>query len=174
MEEVEIWKSLDFMGFDGYDVSNMGNVKSLNYNHTGKERLLKPCKDNNGYMVVSLCKDSKRKKFTLHRLVALAFLENPQNLPMINHKDENRLNNRVENLEWVTPKENMNYGTRNEKISKAISKPIIQLDLQNNFIREWDSMTSINLELNINQGNITNCCKGRYKTCGGFIWKYKE
>lgn len=205
-KETEKWKSLDFLGFPNYEVSNLGNVKSLNYNHTEKEGILKPAKNRDGYSVISLHKNNKQKHFLVHRLVALAFIPNIQNLPQINHKDENKKNNRVENLEWVTPKENCNYGTIKERKSKKLKgknnpmygkhhteetkqkmrdshkgksnykrcKPIQQYTKDMVFIREWDSATLAEKELNIHSGNITKCCKGKLKTCGNFIWKYKE
>ena len=112
---LEIFK--DIKGYEGlYQVSNLGNVKSLNYNHTGKERILKPglVKE---YLKVSLCKNNKIRMFSVHRLVAEIFLPNPDNLPCVNHKDENKQNNCVDNLEWCTYKYNANYGNRNKKIS---------------------------------------------------------
>lgn len=178
MEEIkEIWKSLDFMEYTDYEVSNWGNVKSLNYRRSRKERILKPNKNNDGYLLVGLSNNGKRKLFTIHQLVALAFIPNPFNLPCINHKDENPLNNHVSNLEWCTHKYNSNYGTRNERISEAMkgkgNKPIQQYTKEGIFIREWDSITQINQELNLSQGNICKCCKGKRNKCGGFIWRYK-
>lgn len=214
MGEVEIWKSLDFLGYPDYEVSNFGKVKSLNYKHSGKEYILKQCKNRGGYLFVCLYNDNKHKTFTVHRLVCLAHLKNDYKLPQVNHKNEIKTDNRLENLEWVTSKENNNYGTRNERASKSISqamkgkyvgenspfygiprseetkqkiseakkdkpnykkrKPIIQLDLQNNFIREWDSATTAAKELNINRQHITACCRGKRNQCGNYKWKYKE
>lgn len=130
MENIEIWKSLDFLGYPDYEVSNMGRVKSIEriviYNDGRKynypEKILKPIINvrRYGYLQIILFKNKKPKTFKVHRLVALAFLENPQNLPCINHKDENKDNNNVSNLEWVTVKQNNNYGTRNERTSKKM------------------------------------------------------
>lgn len=181
-EKKEIWKSLDFMGFDGYEVSNWGRVKSLNYRHKGIEGILKQGKDRYGYLFVVLCQNRERKTFTVHRLVCLTFLENPLNLPQINHKDENKENNCLNNLEWVSPKENINYGTRNDKVRKAHKgkphykqrKPILQYTKEGEFIREWDSITTVSKELNLNKVNICMCCKKKLKTAYGFIWRYKE
>ena len=118
---MEIWK--DIQGYEGlYQVSNYGNVKSLNYRMTGKERILKSGKTVNGYLAVDLCKNGKRKHSLIHRLVAQAFLENPNNYPQVNHKDENKQNNHVSNLEFCTSFYNMNYGTRNEGSKKIISE----------------------------------------------------
>lgn len=198
MEKTEVWKSLDFMGYPDYEVSTLGRVKSLNYRKTGKKKILKQDKIRGGYLRVTLCNNKKYKHFRVHKLVALAYISNPYNLPQINHKDENKENNKVENLEFCSARYNVNYGTRNERLSKTkkgkpkteehkqkISqtkkgkpnykqrKPILQYTKDNIFIREWDSATTASKELNICRENITNCCNGKYKTCSGFIWKYK-
>ena len=125
--ENEIWKSLSFMGYDGYEVSSLGRVKSLERtiirNNNKKlplsEKILKPTKNKDGYLYINLCKDGKRKMFTVHRLVCLTFLENPLNLPCINHKDENKENNHISNLEFCTYQYNNSYGTKPERLSKA-------------------------------------------------------
>lgn len=110
----EFWKDIE--GYEGrYQVSNLGNVKSLNYNHTGKEKIMKPQLCNKGYLRVELCKDNKRQKYLIHKLVADAFIPNPNNLPCVNHKDENRLNNNYENLEHCTYTYNNTYGNRIKK-----------------------------------------------------------
>ena len=115
----EIWK--DIVGYEGlYQISNLGNVKSLNYRRTGKERILNPGNNGCGYLFVILCNNGKRKHFKIHRLVANAFLENPDNKSDVNHKDEDKTNNNVDNLEWMTRQENNNYGTRNERSSKSV------------------------------------------------------
>ena len=172
-ENIEIWK--DIKGYEElYQISNYGNVKSLNYRRSGKEKILKPSKNNDGYLFVVLHKNNIRNYCLVHRLVAKCFLEPIEGKDIINHKDENPLNNRVENLEWVTQKENLNYGTHNERISKTKSIPIIQLDLQGNFMFFWDSAKTASKKLNINQGNIIQCCRKKRKTCGGYKWCYKE
>ena len=119
----EIWK--DIKGYKGkYQVSNLGRVKSLNYRNTGKEKILSPGKYSGEYLQVMLYKDGKLKKHSIHRLVALAFIPNSNNYPIINHKDENPSNNRVDNLEWCTYKYNSNYGTCRQKISEHAKKRI--------------------------------------------------
>lgn len=193
-EHIEIWK--DIPEYEGlYQVSNLGKVKSLYF---GKEKILKPSKNKDGYLHVNLWKNGKPKSFTSHKIVALAFIPNIQNLPQINHKNEIKTDNRVENLEWVSPKENCNYGTIKErksekmkgvnnpmygkkrtaktkkKIGESLKKPILQFTKDMVFIREFDSAKSASEELNINSSNIAQCCKNRYKTAGGYVWKYKE
>lgn len=118
---MEVWK--DVPGYEGlYKVSSYGKVMSLKKNLFGKyvdcEKLLTPSEDKDGYLRLSLVKDKKEKKFMVHRLVAMAFIDNPENLPQINHKDEIKTNNSVDNLEWCTEEYNCNYGTRNDRIHK--------------------------------------------------------
>lgn len=169
----EIWK--DIKGYEGlYQVSNLGNVKSLNYKRWHKEKIMNMQINKGGYYTISLHKDKKEKRFLVHRLVAEAFIPNIYNLPQINHKDENSLNNNYKNLEWCNQGYNNNYGNHNEKMIKSLSKRIKQYDKNNNFIKEWMSMIIASKELNINSGNICCCCKGRKKTAGGYIWRYAK
>ena len=138
----EYWKPV--VGYEGlYEVSNWGRVKSIKRivksprgYRTVCERTLKPTKDSHGYLCVSLYKEGKMKFVKIHRLVAEAFLDNPDNLPQINHKDEDKTNNHVNNLEWCDAKYNSNYGTRTERLSKSQingkrSKIVIQYNLFN-------------------------------------------
>ena len=189
----EIWLPIE--NYEDYQVSNHGRVKSLNYNKTKQEQILKLYTNKYGYQQVMFCKDGKRKMFSVHRLVASTFIDNPNNYEQVNHKDENPSNNHVDNLEWCTAQYNINYGTRNEKASKAMigkysgennpkamlgklgkdcpnSKQVIQLTLNNEVIRIWDSMMDIQRELDYNQGNISKCCRGRYKSSYGYKWAY--
>lgn len=168
-----------------YQVSNFGRVKRLSYikelsssfNPKIKkpviiqERILKPAiHPKNSYMYVSLCKDNKPTTYRIHRLVAEAFLKNPDNLPMVNHKDEDRLNNRVDNLEWCNAKYNLNYGTRAEKFSVSRSKPIkcVETGIIYYGVREAERQTGIY------QSSISRCCNDNYgfKTAGGYHWEY--
>ena len=167
----EIWKPIK--GYEGlYEVSNLGRVRSL-VNNKGqyREKILKH-NIRNGYPSVTLCKNKKLKSFTIHRLVAEAFLPNPDNLPCVNHKDENRLNNFVNNLEWCTYSYNINYGTGLKRRSITQSKPVLQYDLEGNFIREWPSTMECERNGYQNTG-ISHCCLGKLKTYKGFIWEYK-
>ena len=118
---MEEWR--DVVGYEGlYQVSNLGRIKSLNYNHTGKEGILKLIYGKDGYVKISLCKKGEKPEtFLVHRLVAIAFIPNPNNLPEVNHiidDFEHRSDNRVENLEWCTRDYNCNYGSRNKKVSE--------------------------------------------------------
>lgn len=177
----EEWKPIE--GFEElYHVSNYGRVKSLPRRGTINEtRILKPCKNRDGYLQVCLYKDSTKQYKTIHRLVAEAFLPNPNNLPCINHKDENKENNNVENLEYCDIAFNNSYGTRNERVSKAmtngkLSKTVLQYDRNGNFIREWPSAREIERQLGFVNGNICKCCIGKphYNTAYNFIWRYKD
>ena len=145
---IEIWK--DYKDYEGlYQASNLGRMRSLDRWVKGpnssirfcKGRILKPCTTKDGYLLVNLCKNGKVKSFLVHRLVAEAFIDNTDNLPQVNHKDENKLNNNVDNLEWCDAQYNSNYGTRTERLSKSkingkCSKIVLQYDLNGNFIKE--------------------------------------
>lgn len=165
----EIWKTIK--DYPNYQVSNLGRVKSLNY---GKEKILKNNKDKDSYFQIALSKEGKVKVFKVHRLVASAFLPNPDNLPQVNHKDENKTNNCVDNLEWCTGRYNNNYGTHNERMAKAKSLSILQFTKQGEFVKKWSSAMQVERELKFYQGNISKCCKGKYKSVYGFIWRYEE
>ncbi len=179
--EKEIWKDIVYDGvtYEGYQVSNLGRVKSLNYNHTGKSRVLKCVPSTNGYLVVCLHNNMKTKNYKIHRLVAEAFLPNPDNKPEINHKSEDKLDNRVENLEWVWHKDNCNHGTRNKRIGEKnkngkCSKKVIQYSLDGEFIKEWVSVREIQRQLGYSNGNISDCCRGIKKSAYGFKWEYEK
>ena len=167
---IEIEEFRDVPGYEGlYEVSNKGRVRNV---ETGK--LLKPQKDDIGYLHVDLCKNRIHKTTRIHRLVAKAFIPNPQNLPQINHKDEDKTNNVVSNLEWCTAQYNSNYGNRIERVAEKLSKPVLQYDLLGNFIREWPSLRKVEEETGIPHSNISRCCLGKLNSTGGFIWKYKN
>ena len=216
----EIWKNI--AGYEGlYEVSSFGRVRSLRF---GKTKILKPGKNKKGYLRVSLCKNGKQKTFFVHRLVAQAFLENPQNLPQINHKDENKQNNRLENLEWCSCDYNNNYGTRNERAGKANrgrtsamkgkhhseeSKRKTSIDVKNNLpktafkkgnkpwnagtrglVKAWNRRRVLQYTKDMvfvakfdtvkeaieKNGilNISAVARGKFKTAGGYIWKYEN
>ena len=153
----------DIKNYEGlYAVTSCGKVWSYK-----RKRFLKPKANKYGYLFVSLWKDNELKNFYVHRLVAEAYIPNPENLPQINHKDENKANNCLQNLEWCDAKYNANYGTRNEKFKK----PILQFTLDGELIREWPSATDVGREVRC---NIKECLRGRSKSAYGYIWRYKN
>lgn len=165
----EIYKTIE--GYPNYEVSNLGNVKSLNYNHTNKEKVISPTL-RNSYHSVQLYNENGFKRCNVHRLVAEAFIPNPNNLPQVNHINENKTDNRVENLEWCTRQYNCNYGERNKKISKGCKKKIIQYSKNGKIMKEWGSLTEASKTLNISLSDISLCCRDKLKSAGGYKWKY--
>ena len=159
---MEEWR--DIKGYKGlYQISNIGNVKSLNYNHTGKEGIMKPQDNGDGYLFVQLCKDGKVKNCRINRLVAQAFIPNPDSLPEVNHKDENPKNNNVENLEWCSRQYNVDY---------SLSKAVIGIGKVSGLILEFPSTREAERQTGISKGNICDCLKGRQKSAGGYYWHY--
>ena len=174
---MEEWKIIN--GYPYYEVSNFGNVRSYK-NRTiisEKPHLLSPRVDHKGYYFVNLYIDHKMKSIKVHRLVAIAFIPNPNNLPQVNHKDENKLNNSAENLEWCDSKYNVNYGTGRQRSSKSREhcciKPIIQYTLNGEFIQEFFSVTEASRVLHISLSSIVDCLKGRTSRSRNFKFKYK-
>lgn len=192
----EQWR--DIKGFEGfYEVSNLGRVKTKprkilqHYKYNSrifivKERILKQ-HNLKGYYAVSLWVNNKMYNKQVHRLVALTFIDNPNNYPVVNHKDGNKLNNRIDNLEWCTYSHNTNEAYRlglNNISEKHIEhmrnlglksgKKIAQIDLNGNVVKIYDSGRQASLELGISQGNISQCCNGKRNICKGFKWKYVE
>lgn len=157
---MEIWKDVaDYE--DYYQVSNLGRIRNK-ITH----RILKPSKSN-GYYHISLRYGSK-KEFLIHRLVAKAFIPNPLNFSYVNHKDENKLNNSAENLEWCTAKYNVNYG----KGALVRNQRVIQYDMNGNAIKIWDSIKEASEILNIKYQGISRCCRNIRRSSGGYIWTY--
>lgn len=174
----EVWRPV--AGYNGrYEVSDLGNVKSMDYNHTGQTRVLSECDDGSGYRLVCLCKDGRQKSCKVHRLVAEAFIPNPGNLPQVNHKNEDKTDNRAENLEWCSQSYNINYGTANERAGKAkvnhpgLSRTVFQFDLQGHLVREWPSLHEVRRQTGWNCANISACCLGKCKTAYHHFWKYE-
>ena len=168
----EIWKEIE--GYEGlYMVSSLGRVKRLEGKKCKHDRIITP-RNNNGYYRVSLSKYGKVLQYRLHRLVAEAFIPNPNNYPVVNHKDENKQNNCVENLEWCSYAYNCNYGERTEKIITKLSKPVLQYNKEGKLLNEWRGTTEAAKKLNLNSRAINACCLGKIKTSGGYIWKYKQ
>lgn len=176
---VEYWKPIP--GYEGlYEISSYGRVKSLarrTNNQYGKtDHILSPGWTHNkqSYLFISLCKDGKRKNYLVHRLVAEAFIPNPGNLPQVNHKDQNRQNNCVDNLEWCDSSYNINYGDRNEKVAKKMSKKVYQYDkttgallcVFNSAMEAEEKVPGVWAQ------NIGKCCSGGLKSTGGFLWSH--
>lgn len=191
---LEEWR--DIKGYEGlYQISSYGRVQSSkrkgNLGGTIKTSL-----SNGGYPQAHLCKNSVRKTFLVHRLVALAFLDNPNNYPEVNHKDERKTNNCVWNLEYCTRKYNENYGTKRFRaaahhdykasaiksaahhdykgVGRKLAKPIIQFDKQGNIVKLWESGQEIKRQLGYSCGNISAACRGKHKSVYGYIWKFAE
>ena len=201
---MEEWRDIE--GYEGlYQVSNEGRIKSLervwvsgkDYNITRhhKEKIIK-CGNVNNYQLATLTKDGKSKQFWVHRLVAKAFLPNQNDYPIINHKDENPSNNFVfinedgsvdcekSNLEWCTYKYNANYGTRNERVGRILSKVLLnnhktskevcQLTLDGKLVKIWESISETGRN-GFNMGSVGDCCRGyRRKAHKGYKWMYEE
>ena len=169
---MEEWREVP--GFEGYMVSDLGRVKSLNYGRTGKEQILRLGKGRDGYLKVKLCKDGKEKTFSVHRLVWSAFNGPIPEGMQINHLDENTLNNKLDNLNLMTPKENINWGTGIRRSVKSRSKMVEQHTLDGNHICTWFSVRGVQRELGYSHGYISSCCLGKIKTAYGFVWKFAE
>lgn len=176
----EIWK--DVLGYEGkYQVSNLGRVKSLERRCKSKDytrrvpgKIRAQTLDTYGYPIVSLNLDGKKKTRTIHRLVAEAFIPNPNNYSEINHKDENKQNNAVENLEWCTTQYNSSYGTRVDRIKRAQSIHVIQLDMNGNVINEWFGMGEISRRTGYDQGLISRVCNGKRMSAYGYKWEFAQ
>ena len=151
----------DIKGYEGlYAITEQGEVWGYKKKHWISQH-----KTAKGYMRISLCKNNKHNLFMVHRLVAETYIPVPSWAEEVNHKDFNRANNSVDNLEWITHADNVRYSK---------NKPVAQYDLYGNFLRFWDSTRQIERELNIDHRQISDCCNHKQSVCHGFIWKYKE
>ena len=161
-----IWKNIKNWE-DLYEVNEDGEVRNKLTNH-----ILIGDTNNYGYKRVCLYNKNhnpSKQRFFVHRLVAEHFLTNENNLPEVNHKDDDHSNNNVNNLEWCTRKYNVNYGNRTSKTYV----PVIMFDKENNFVKEFTNQIEAEKETGIRQGSISNCCRGFSKTAGGYKWRYK-
>ena len=178
-KDMEEWK--DIKGYEGlYQVSNLGRIKSIpravcngfNTRHI-KERIRVQVKSKSGYMNVGLNKDGKFTRFRVHRLVAEAFLPNPHNYVEINHKDEDKANNHITNLEWCGREKNCNHGTRNKRISEYQSKPVVQISMTGEIVNTFSSASEAEKAIGAKGGHIGSCCQGKRKTAHGYMWRYR-
>lgn len=174
----EIWE--DILGYEGlYKVSNYGNVKRV-----CSDKYLVQC-ERAFYPSVCLCKNNIKKSFLVHRLVAQAFIPNPNKLPMVNHKDENKLNNKVENLEWCDAKYNSTYGTvvtrranshrgvkHKPSVHLKLRKKVTQYDMNMVKIATFESITESSLKTNVGISKISEVCLGKRRSAGGFLWSF--
>lgn len=169
-----VWKNI--INYEGvYTINNFGDIKRTYKNN--KEKILKHFIDG-GYHRVCLCKNGQKQKFSVHRLVAQNFIPNPNNFPEVNHKDENKQNNFVGNLEWCDKKYNMNYGTQIErsrlKNIETQKNPILQLDKNLNIIKRWDSANRTEKDGRFNSSSVLKCANKKAKTHKGFIWIFEK
>lgn len=170
---MEEWRNIkDYEGL--YQVSNMGNVKTLKYKGFNIEKLLKPILQTNGYLYVQLYKDGNPRIYRVHRLVAEAFIPNPDNLSEVNHINENKTDNRVGNLEFCSHQYNCNYGTGIQRSVEKRSKTVYQYTMDGELVKEYPSVNEAARQNSYDRSNITNCCNGKRKTAHGYKWKYKE
>lgn len=157
----EIWKHIT--GYEDYMISNLGRVKSLK---NGKEKILRPGIQSSGYLCVTLYKNTKKKHYLVHRLVGETFLENPDNLPCINHKDEVKTNNSVDNLEFCSYQYNLTYADKHLKYARKVG-----YYKDGKLIKVYDAIQDVKKD-GFNQSNVCSALKGRYKSSAGFQWKY--
>ncbi len=187
MKVMEKWKDIE--GYEGlYEVSNLGRVRSLPKKTRSGVRILTPGITYSGYLYVVLCKNGKTKTFSVHRLVAKAFLPNPDNLPCINHKSEIKSQNYVwvnedgsidpekSSLEWCNVAYNNNYGTHNHKISAKmtngkLSTPVKQMNLDGTLVTIWPSINEAQRN-GFDTSGVWGCCNGKYSKYKGFKWAY--
>ena len=177
----EIWKAI--AGYEGkYQVSNLGRVRSIprtekdsmGRRHRTNGGIRKLTLSPSGYLVVNLWKDHKGSHKRVNRLVAEAFIPNPNNYDVVNHKDEDKINNHVYNLEWMTNADNLRYGTRTERAATSNQKDVIQMSAEGEVIAEYHSIKEASEKTGINKAGIAMNCRGERKKAGGFIWKFKE
>lgn len=172
---METWK--DIVGYEGfYQISNQGNVRSLDRidckNHFRKGKACKKILTEDGYYKVSLNKDSVEKRFFIHRLVAIHFISNPNNLECVNHKDENKTNNCIENLEWCSRSYNNNYGTRNKRIANIQSVKTAMIDKNTGrVLMIFNSAKDAAKYVNGDESSICKVRNKKRKSAYGYRWE---
>lgn len=173
---MEEWK--DVAGYEGrYQVSNLGRVRSLDkfdaWGRLRKGRVLSPFRDTGGYRQVCLRNGRGQCNKNVHRLVASAFIANPLDLPVINHKDENKGNNRADNLEWCSAEYNATYGTMQRRAHIALCRPVVQMK-NGRQVGIYESTLDADRRTGVNHGSISRCCNGGQKTSGGYSWAWLD
>lgn len=154
----------DIKCYEGlYAITEDGKV----YSYRSK-KYLSPYKNKGGYLIATLSKQNIKEHFLIHRLVAEAYIPNPNNYPQVNHKDEDKTNNHFSNLEWITAKDNINYGNHNSKVIETQSYNVFCVELNKEYLNARIAAE----ELALNRQNIQACCNGKRKTCGGYHWRY--
>ena len=174
----EIWK--DIVGYEGkYQISSLGNIRSLRYNGGNHVRNLVPIDNGHGYLSIALCDgEGKRKKFYIHRLVADAFLDNTDNLPQVNHLDHDRKNNSVDNLEWCSVHDNLLYGTTHSRSVETLRatypsrKAVAQYDVTGNLVAIFNSTRDAARKTGIDSSSISRCCNNKMNKAGGYNFAF--
>lgn len=171
---MEIWK--DISGYDGkYQISNLSRIKSL---ISGNEKILSTYLNYSGYERCSLGWGKNKKSHSIHRLVAIAFIPNPENKPCVNHINRNRSDNSIENLEWVTHKENAEHAISfvdtyiKSRANHYNSKRVIQKDLNGNNLKTWGSVIEASISLGISKSSISDCARGKVKAVKNYVFQY--
>ena len=173
---MEVWKTCIYNGevFNGYEVSTMGRVRSLNYGGRGEVQELKLREHTSGYLQVTLCKDSKKKTCYIHRLVGCTWIPNDDNKPTINHLNEDKHDNRVENLQWADMNEQVHHGTFQQRMKKTITEIKGKRVLCVETGQVFDSVKQASEWLGVSKNAIRKACLGKSKTCRGYTWKFVE
>lgn len=174
MKKEEIWAPI--AGYEGrYEVSSYGRIKSIcAFKNLTREIFSFGSVEPHGYRIITLTLNGEKRRFYIHRLVALAFIPNPDNLPCINHIDENKGNNHIENLEWCTYKYNSNYGTCTERRSAKRRMEICCFTENGTLVKTYNSMREAVEKEGVDWSSLSGCCKGKFTSCNKKIWLLKK